>query len=378
MDTYGYSECVSQSSNKCYWPYSFDCLYGRISLSNPTETGYLAFRCPEWEYTSQLEATIHLGNNVTTQVINLHPGISENIDGITFSLNSTSIPSTPLLSDCIMQQGQHYSVIACNERGEYVANKIGEYQCSSLKSAQKMAPDCIGSTNLVRSTIDTFGINCEAQLIDPHLIMENNRLPLRLDGGVLIPFDNTVIFESSANSLLEVQISTSEAIHIIKQTDDVLCEAETIGLDGTYGTLAGATLIIKAKSNIPHYVAMFECTEHSVYSSIHVTNTWADYTLTLRLGQPEIDMNCTLKCARQITRLRVKGHLHYLPNKDLRSDQTDISYIPTHSTVGLLDGFNLFSFIGSSYSTYIYRIVIILLLYVSFSLSMKMILKKIL
>jgi len=383
MDTYGYSLCETISNNHCWLLATKDCSYGRVSFTNPSGLAYPVFRCPEWRYAVTLEVTTHLGKQKMTNTTTLYPGKTTLIEGIKFSLISATLPVTPVLNDCILQHGRQYSVVPCNDRDEYVSNRLGELKCPTMASARKLSPACMGSVQLVRTEVDSFSIKCFSQLIDPQKLLNNNKLPMQLSGGIMLPHDDTIVYESSINSILEIQLSTSNNIHIIKEMELTRCQAEFVKLEGTYASITGASLTIKAKSDSSNCLATFECLNSSIHSAVDLTDKWKDYQLIVKFNTPDVNVNCTLTCSNYVVPLQISGHLHYLGNLDMRLTKTDISYEPLQTNIGsfrLFPGFDLLSIFGSNMSTYLYRIIIlcivILLAYITFSYSMKMMLKK--
>jgi len=64
-----------------------------------------------------------------------------------------------------------------------------------------------GFISPIRSALDTTGIKCSSDLVDPELLLLHNALPLKLDNGIITVKNGTIIFNSSHSSLLELQLT---------------------------------------------------------------------------------------------------------------------------------------------------------------------------
>lgn len=182
----GWSSCVPVYPS-CFWPQTNDCLFSRITMTNPTGQTYSVYMCPEWVYAVQLKVQFHIANNVTTDAITLYAGKSATVHKVNFSLISATVPPIPTLSECILSNGRKMAMTNCNKRGEMSKNRVGEIQCNSDADALHVNNQCFGSFELVKAQIDDNGIRCNSELIDPELVLQTNQLPLKLETGMLIP-----------------------------------------------------------------------------------------------------------------------------------------------------------------------------------------------
>jgi len=206
--------------------------------------------------------------------------------------------------------------------------------------------------------------------------METKKLPLQIGNGVLVPFQDSVSFESSATALLEMQMTT-EGLKITKQIQDTRCFAEFIKIEGCYSCPSGATLILEARVDFGSNIATLECAEAGLFIPIHLTSQLEKHHLVVKLDNPDVNLQCQFKCSRNIIPLMISGELQYLSNVDMRETRMDVSNEPVHA----FPGFNFLSLYGFGLSEWIYRggilILVVFTILLTFITSVKLIMKKI-
>jgi hypothetical protein len=151
----------------------------------------------------------------------------------------------------------------CNKRGELTTNRIGEIQCNSIDEAQSVVKRCLGSHDLIKAQVDDNGIRCNSELIDPEK-------PLKLASGVLIPFENSISYEVSGSTILEIQLNTDSLI-ITQETETVQCDVQFIKLTGCYSCISGANLFIHGQTKEGSTTATLECPTIGFFSPLYIT-----------------------------------------------------------------------------------------------------------
>jgi len=88
--------------------------------------------------------------------------------------------------------------------------RLGEIKCVTEEAAQLVSTNCRGLRGLITTKVDYSGLKCTSDLIDPAVLLKENSLPLKLENGVITSTEDTVIFDTSQASLLELQITASD------------------------------------------------------------------------------------------------------------------------------------------------------------------------
>jgi hypothetical protein len=111
---------------------------------------------------------------------------------------------------------------------------------------------------------------------------------------------------------------------------------------------------------------------------LHITPNLTTFQLIMKVDQPDVNTDCKVKCSQTITPMHITGHLQYLQDADVRRMETVVIHEPALDPFA---GFSLFSVYGSSLTNWAKRglilLVVILATYVTFTTTMRTILKKI-
>lgn len=169
----GWSSCAAYRIPSCTWWLTRDCIFSRSAFVNPTEETYEVFNCSEWNYAVNLEIIIHANGNGTTASITVHSGPKIPIFGITVELISASIPPAPILNQCFIRRLNQIAISPCNDREELGEGRLGEIQCNTEAEAATLKTSCKAKQSLINTQIDSTGIKCSSELIDPQLLLTN-------------------------------------------------------------------------------------------------------------------------------------------------------------------------------------------------------------
>jgi hypothetical protein len=264
----------------------------------------------------------------------------------------------------------------CNKRGESTTNRIGEIQCNSIEEAQSVDKRCLGSHDLIKAQVDDNGIRCNSELIDPEKTLKDNPLPLKLASGVLIPFEDSISYEVSGSTILEMQLNT-DSLTITQEIETVQCDVQFIKLTGCYSCISGANLFIHGQTKEGSTTATLECPTIGFFSSLYITPNLTTFQLIMKVDQPDVNADCKVKCSQTITPIKIMGHLQYLQDTDVRRMETMVIHEPSLDPFA---GFSLFSVYGSNITVWAKRGLILLLVllaaYISFTTTIRIILKK--
>lgn len=282
------------------------------------------------------------------------------------------MPPTPLLNQCFLRKGNTYAVTSCNRRGEIASGRIGEIQCDSIEAATTVTNNCSGTQGLVSFIPDSEGVRCSSSLVDPDQIMKVDPLPLKVEKGVLTAIENSVEFDTTASTLLEIQI-TSKNLTLTAEIQQGTCTAAFVKIEGCYSCLGGAVIFLEAStSSTTEVTGTLDCPRGQLYSQFQISNQTNIHKLIVHADNPEILINCDVVCPLNRVPVLIKGHLHYLSNPTFMKSDTAFSLHPVSSSP--LD-FHWLSLIGSGFSTWITRgvvafiIIIILLIICSCTIS---------
>lgn len=110
---------------------------------------------------------------------------------------------------------------------------------------------------------------------------------------------------------------------------------------------------------------------------IHLTPDPTTLQLIIKLDYPDVELSCTVKCARSTFPMQISGHLQYLQESDVR----EIASVLTHEpTTDPFSSISLFSLYGSNMLEWVKRGAIIIgitiFILITFTSSMKFLIKK--